>query len=267
MALRILITGASSGIGKITAEYLAKLGYQVYGTSRNPDKQQNDLIDYLPLDLTDEASIYKLVETYFELEDQLDVLVNNAGIGISGSAEESQSHQFKKVFQTNYFGVCTLINAFLPYLRKQEQAKIINITSIAGYMGLPFRAHYSAAKSALIRLTESYRLELKPFPIQICHLAPGDFATNIADAREKVSLNESSPYYKNYKHSLELMDADVDKGEDPILVAKQIKKIISQKKIVTSYPVGSFLQKFAIQLKNILPASWFEALLANHYKL
>ena len=267
MALRILITGASSGIGKITAEHLADLVIKVYGTSRNPDKQQSDRIHFLALDLTDEDSIKQLVKSYFDIEDKLDVLVNNAGIGISGSAEESQSHQFKKIFQTNYFGVCELINAFLPHLRNQDQAKIINISSIAGYMGLPFRAHYSAAKSALIRLTESYRLELKPFNVQICHLAPGDFATNIADGREKVALDESSPYYENYKHSLKLMDDDVDKGEDPILVAQQIERIINQKKLAASYPVGSFLQKFAIQLKNILPASWFEALLANHYKL
>ena len=267
MALRILITGASSGIGKITAEHLAKLGHKVYGTSRSPNKQKSDLIHFLALDLNDEDSIKQLVKFYFEIENQLDVLVNNAGIGISGSAEESEAHQFKKVFQTNYFGVCELINAFLPHLRNQYQAKIINVSSIAGYMGLPFRAHYSAAKSALIRLTESYRLELKPFKVQICHLAPGDFATNIADGREKVALDESSPYYENYKHSLDLMDADVDKGKDPFLVAQQIENIINRKNIATSYPVGSFLQKFAIQLKNILPASWFEALLANHYKL
>ena len=267
MALRILITGASSGIGKITAEHLAKLGHKIYGTSRNPNKQKSDRIHFLALDLMDEDSIKQLVGSYFDKEDRLDVLINNAGIGISGSAEESESHQFKKVFQTNYFGVCELINAFLPHLRDQDQAKIINISSIAGYMGLPFRAHYSAAKSALIRLTESYRLELKPFPVQICHLAPGDFATNIADGREKVTLDGSSPYYDNYKHSLDLMDADVDKGEDPILVAQQIEKIISRKKLAASYPVGSFLQKFAIRLKHVLPTSWFEAMLSNHYKL
>jgi NAD(P)-dependent dehydrogenase (short-subunit alcohol dehydrogenase family) len=267
MALRILITGASSGIGKITAEYLADKGHIVYGTSRNPEKQQHQKIKFLSLDLTDEKSIMNVVDAYYQHEDRLDVLVNNAGIGISGSAEESASHQFKKVFQTNYFGVCELINAFLPHLRKQDQAKIINISSIAGYMGLPFRAHYSAAKSALIRLTESYRLELKPFDVQICHLAPGDFATNIAGGREKVDLNENSPYFKNYKRSLKLMDADVEKGEDPILVAKHIERIIHQKKLSASYPVGSFLQKFAIKLKHILPALWFEAMLANHYKL
>ena len=267
MALRILITGASSGIGKMTAEHLAKIGHKVYGTSRNPGKQPNNIVHFLALDLTDKESIKQLVGSYFDKEDRLDVLINNAGIGISGSAEESAPEQFKKVFQTNYFGVCELINAFLPYLRKQDQAKIINISSIAGYMGLPFRAHYSAAKSALIRLTESYRLELKPFDVQICHLAPGDFATNIAGGREKVELREDSAYFDNYKHSLKLMDADVDKGEDPILVAQQIERIIHQKKLAASYPVGSFLQKFAIKLKHILPASWFEAMLANHYKL
>ena len=267
MALRILITGASSGIGKITAEYLAKKGHTVYGTSRHPEKHQHEKIKFLALNLTNEKSIKNVVDAYYQHEDRLDVLVNNAGIGISGSAEESAPEQFKKVFQTNYFGVCELINAFLPHLRKQDQAKIINISSIAGYMGLPFRAHYSAAKSALIRLTESYRLELKPFDVQICHLAPGDFATNIAGGREKVDLNEDSAYYENYKHSLKLMDADVDKGEDPILVAQQIERIIHQKKLAASYPVGSFLQKFAIKLKHVLPASWFEAMLANHYKL
>ena len=152
-------------------------------------------------------------------------------------------------------------------MRKQKSGLIINITSIAGYMGLPFRGAYSASKGALETLTEAFRMELKPFNIEMTNVAPGDFATNIAAGRYHAPLKKDSPYHASYGKSLELMNEHVDAGSDPELMAKAVHKIINTKNPKIHYKVGEFMQKFSIVLKRILPDKVYEKLLMNHYKL
>ena len=152
-------------------------------------------------------------------------------------------------------------------MRKQNKGLIINITSIAGYMGLPYRGIYSATKGALELLTEALRMEVKDFGIQITNLAPGDFATNIASGRYHAPLLEGSPYFKPYGNTLKMMDDHVDEGGDPILVAKLIYSIMETNKPKIHYKAGAFMQKFSIVLKKILPSKAYEKLLLNHYKL
>ena len=145
----VLITGGSSGIGKAVGEYLLQKGFRVYGTSRTPEKYLNSKFPIIALDVTQTESISACVLAVLEKETKIDVLVNNAGVGITGPMEEIPETEIKNNFETNFFGPLAVIKAVLPTMRQQKSGLIINITSIAGYMGLPFRGVYSASKAAL----------------------------------------------------------------------------------------------------------------------
>lgn len=267
MSKVVLITGGSSGIGKSIGEFLHHKGFTVFGTSRNPNKYKNSLFPLLALDVKEVATITAAVKTVIDAKGKLDVLINNAGAGITGPIEEIPEEQIKANFDTNFFGPINVIKAVLPQMRTQKSGLIINITSIAGYMGLPYRGIYSASKGALEILTEAFRMELKPFNIEMTNVAPGDFATNIADGRYHAPLKGDSPYHVSYGKSLELMNAHVDEGSDPEMMAKAVYKIINTDKPKIHYKVGEFLQKFSVVLKRILPDKVYEKMLMNHYKL
>mgnify|MGYP005861206491 FL=1 len=263
----VLVTGASSGLGKAIAEFLAEKNYVVYGTSRKPKSDEINGVIFRALDITDTQSIQNCIQSILAEQQKIDILINNAGVGITGAMEEVPLTEAKSHFDTNFFGPLNVINTVLPAMREQNQGLIINITSIAAHMGLPFRGMYSASKSALAKATEAYRMELKQFHIKMVNLAPGDFATNIANGRFHSPLQEDSPYYDNYKKSLDLMDEDVDKGENPIKLAQKVYKIIQTSNPKVNYKSGAFLQCFSVTLKHILPQKLFEKILLKHYKL
>lgn len=263
----VLITGASSGIGKSIGEYLAKFNYKVYGTSRYPKHEELNGIHFLQLDVTKLKSVESAINTLITKEGKIDFLINNAGVGITGPMEEIPEEEQKKVFETNYFGPLRMINAVLPHMRSAKSGFIINITSIAGHMGLPFRGFYSATKGALELTTEAYRMELKAFGIKMCNVAPGDFATNIAAGRYHAPIQDNSAYKEIYERSLKLMDEHVDHGKDPNLMAKSVHDIMQKSNPKIHYKVGNFTQKISVFLKHILPDKVFEKLLLNHYKL
>lgn len=266
MSKVVLITGASSGIGKAIATHLHSKKYTVYGTSRNPQKVEVPF-KMLALDVLDANSIKKTVESIISSEGKIDVLINNAGKGITGAIEDTPTEEIKANFDTNFFGVIDVIKAILPQMRSQKQGLIINITSIAGYMGLPFRGVYSASKGALELVTEALSMEVKNFGIKVINVAPGDFATNIASGRYHTPVFENSAYKEKYVENLALMDAHVDSGMNPIVMAKAIEKIINTQNPKIHYKVGGFMEKLSIILKRILPDKWYEKLLMNHYKL
>ena len=262
----VFITGASSGIGKAIAEYLQARNFKVFGTSRNPGKQKSDF-PLVALDVTKPGTIQSAVSEVISKAGKIDVLVNNAGVGITGPIEETPHEEIKKAFDTNYFGPINVIKAVLPEMRKNNGGLIINVTSIAGYMGLPYRGIYSASKGALELTTEAFRMELKNFNIKMSNIAPGDFATNIAAGRYHAPVIEGSPYEKPYGNTLKLMNQHVDEGEDPNIMAQVIFKIIQEKNPRAHYKVGERLQKFSIVLKRILPDKLYERILMRHYKL
>ncbi|QCX38245.1 SDR family oxidoreductase [Aureibaculum algae] len=267
MSKVVLITGASSGIGKSIAEYLHQKGMVVYGTSRNPKEPIINGVKMLALNVLEVVSIEKAVDTIVKNEGHLDILINNAGMGITGPIEDTPTDEMRAVFNTNLFGPIDVMKAVLPQMRQQKSGLIINITSIAGYMGLPFRGIYSASKGALEVITEATRMEVKEFGIHITNVAPGDFATNIAAGRYHTPVFDTSAYKEKYAENLALMDQHVDGGLDPEVMAHSIYKIIQQKQPKIHYKVGGFMEKFSIVLKRILPDSWYEKLLMNHYKL
>ena len=266
MSKVVLITGGSSGIGKSIGEFLSDKNYKVYGTSRNPDNYKDSKFPIVALDVADNNTIKKCVESVIKIEGKIDVLINNAGAGITGPIEETPETEIKRNFETNFFGPIAVIKAVLPQMRKQNSGLIINVTSIAGYMGLPYRGIYSASKGALEIITEAFRMEIKDFNIQMTNIAPGDFATNIAAGRFHAPVIKDSAYDK-YEGVLKAIDEDVNNSADPIEVAKVVHKVIETKNPRIHYKVGAFMQKFSIVLKFILPDKVYEKLLLNHYKL
>ncbi|WP_397447055.1 SDR family oxidoreductase [Polaribacter sp. R77954] len=267
MSKVILVTGASSGIGKSIATFLSEKEYKVYGTSRAPKNISDFSFQLIALDVLNTKSIQKAVDVIIQKEGRLDVLVNNAGMGITGPLEDTPTNEMRAVFNTNFFGAIDVMKAVLPQMRKQKSGIIINVTSIAGYMGLPFRGVYSASKGALELITEAVSMEVKNLGIDVVNIAPGDFATNIAAGRYHTPVLEHSAYKKKYQENLDLMDAHVNEGMPPIEMAKAVCKIINASKPKLHYKVGDFMQKFSIVLKRILPDRIYEKLLMNHYKL
>ncbi|MFL0354393.1 SDR family oxidoreductase [Xanthomarina sp. GH4-25] len=267
MSKVVLITGGSSGIGKSIGEFLINKGFKVYGTSRSPEKYPQSKFPIVALEVTNNQTIKQAVNDVLSKEGRIDVLINNAGVGITGPIEEIPEAEIKNNFETNLFGPINVIKAILPSMREHGSGLIINITSIAGYMGLPYRGIYSASKGAFELVTEAFRMELKDFNIHMTNVAPGDFATNIASGRYHAPILESSPYKTPYGNTLSLMDSHVDSGKDPLLMAKAIFKIINTPNPKVHYKVGEFMQKFSIVLKRILPDKVYEKLLINHYKL
>ncbi|MBT8270342.1 MAG: SDR family oxidoreductase [Bacteroidia bacterium] len=263
----ILVTGGSSGIGKSICEYLHTRDYKVYGTSRNPDRYSDFDFNLIALDVTDEQSVERCIAEVMDQAGRIDVLINNAGAGITGPFEEVPNSEIRKNLETNFIGPVSMMKAVLPIMRNQNSGKIINITSIAAYMGLPFRGIYSSGKAALEVLTEAIRMEVKAFNIEVTNLAPGDFATNIAAGRFHSEVDPNSAYGETYGRILNEINEHVDSGRDPLEVAKAVEKIIRMRHIKPHYTVGAFVQKFSVVLKSILPQKTFEKLLLRHHKL
>ena len=267
MSKVVLITGGSSGIGKSIGEFLHQKGFVVYGTSRNPEKITNSIFPLVALDVRDKQSIVNCVDEVIQKSGRLDIVINNAGVGITGPIEEIPTEEIRNNFETNLFGPIEVMKAVLPQMREQKSGLIINITSIAGYMGLPYRGIYSASKGALELITEALRMEVKSFGIQITNVAPGDFATNIAAGRYHAPVLKGSAYEVPYGNTLKEMDSHVDSGSNPNEMAEAIFAIIQTDKPKVHYKVGAFMQKFSIVLKRILPDTVYEKMLMNHYKL
>lgn len=267
MSKVVLITGGSSGIGKSIGEFLHQKGFVVYGTSRNPERVLNSVFPLVALDVRNTESIQAAVAKIITTSGRLDIVINNAGVGITGPLEEIPMVEMKNHFDTNFFGPIAVMQAALPQMREQKSGLIINITSIAGYMGLPYRSMYSASKGALELITESLRMEVKSFGIQVTNVAPGDFATNIASGRYHAPVIKGSAYEIMYGDNLKTMDEHVDSGSNPNEMAEAVYAIINTKEPKIHYKIGAFMQKFSIVLKRILPDKVYEKMLMNHYKL
>ncbi len=264
----VLVTGGSSGIGRSIGNYLGEHGYKVYGTTRDLSKQSDfGDFDLLELDVRKPETIEGALRNLLEKEGRLDVLINNAGVGITGPLEETPNDAIHNAFETNFTGPLNMIKAVLPIMRKQGSGRIINITSIAGKMGLPYRGVYSATKGALDLATEALRHEVREFGVKISTLAPGDFKTNIAAGRYHAPLHPDSPYREPYGSTLKMIDEHVDQAGDPVLVAHKVVRILRDPSPAVHYKVGSFMQRFSVLLKRFLPAKLYERLLRNHYKL
>jgi len=267
MSKVVFITGGSSGIGRSIGEFLFEKGYTVFGTSRSPDSVKDSKFPLIAMDVRSTESISMAIAQVIAKAGTIDVLVNNAGVGITGPVEEIPTAEIRNHFEVNLFGPIEVIKAALPQMRIQKSGLIINITSIAGYMGLPYRGIYSAAKGALELVTESLRMEVKSQGIIITSAAPGDFATNIATGRYHAPVLPGSPYEAPYGNTLKELNEHVDGGSNPLQMAEAVYAIMKTPHPAVHYRVGMFMQKFSIVLKKVLPDKMYEKMLMNHYKL
>lgn len=261
----VLITGISSGFGKCTAEFLAQKGHIVYGTSRKTIEVNNQ-INVLKADVTDVASVKAAVETILKKKGRIDILINNAGMGISGPIEFASNEDFKLQMDTNFTGMVNMIQSVLPAMRKQKEGTIINISSIGGLMGLPFQGFYSASKYAIEGMSEALRMELKPFHIKVIVIRPGDFHTGFtANRKIDFDLEENNPYVAQFRKSMSIIETDEKGGLKPEYFARKLSRIIGLKHPHSHYVIATVEQKFAVILKRLLPDSLFSGILGSHY--
>lgn len=245
-----VVTGGSSGIGKATAEYFADKGWVVYELSRR--ECDNDRVTHITADVTDEQSLKEAFESIYSREGRLDLLVNNAGFGISGAVELTGIDEAKKQLDVNFFGTVRSIQQALPFIRKTGGGKIINLSSVAAPLSIPFQAFYSCSKSAINALTLALANELRPFGISVCAVMPGDVSTGFTDAREK-SQDDGTLYGDTIKKSVAVMEKDERGGMSPLVVAKTIYKASRRKHPKPLYTAGGKYKIFVV-LAKILPA-------------
>ena len=262
----VLITGASSGFGKATAERLAAKGYTVYGTSRNEVRHDN--IRFIVMDVRNQESVKAGVQKIVNESGKIDVVVNNAGMGIGGSLEMATNEEIEMQMGTNFRGCVNVCQAVLPQMRKQGGGQIINLSSIGGIMGLPYQGFYSASKFAIEGFTEALAAEVKGFGIKVSMVEPGDFATNFTARRKNSELTaKSEAYGDSFKRSLSLIEKEENGGLKPEILAKKIEKIIESRKPRLRYVVANLEQKLSVLLKRILPGNWMVGILRNYYKV
>lgn len=242
----VLITGASSGIGLCTSKYFCERGFVVYGLCRR--KMQDENINYISCDVTNLEQIKNAVQEVVKREGKIDVLINNAGFGISGSVENQDTEDIKKQFEVNFYGAVNVTQQVLPIMRKQGYGKILNTSSVASVIPIPFQSFYSASKSALDTWAKALRIEVKPFNIQVCNVLVGDTKTGFTNVRQKTDFAKEGVYAKTVEKSVAKMEKDEQNGKDPITVAKTYYKLAKKRKIPPVKVVG-FLYKFLLFIK------------------
>ncbi len=270
----ILITGATSGFGQAIAKFLAEKGHIVYGTSRMASDKENlssghkKNITILQMDITDVESIRTAVQTLIQCEGRIDVLINNAGVGVAGVLELSTMEEINYQVNTNLIGTMSVCSQVLPHMRKQRSGRIINISSIAGVMGIPYQGLYAVSKFGIEAYSETLSLEVHPFNIKIILVEPGDFHTGFTSKRK---ISQRSLTHEDYKDSfnktIRIIEKEELSGLKPIVLAKKVNYIINKKHPKFRYSVASPIQKLSIFAKKILPARWFQAILRIYYKI
>ena len=246
----ILITGCSSGFGKLAALQFARKGDTVYASMRNTSKgkeleeardSEKLKIELLQLDVTDEASVKAAVDKVIAEAGQIDVLVNNAGIGAHGPIEETDDDEAKEIFETNFFGALRTMRTVLPHMREKKAGTIVNVSSLAGRVGPPFDGIYAASKFALEAASEALYYEIHPFGIRVLLIEPGGFETNIGDTRRiPRRFGEGSPYAEldqRFEQALTRLPTGGERG-DAQVVAEAIYDAVHDEEPKLRYLVG-----------------------------
>ncbi|MBS6529020.1 MAG: SDR family NAD(P)-dependent oxidoreductase [Bacteroides caccae] len=224
----ILITGASSGFGKITAQMLSEQGHIVYGTSRKPSGNMNN-VKMLVADVTNILSIHEAVGQIISEQGRIDVLINNAGMGIGGALELATEDEISGQMNTNFFGVVNMCKVVLPYMRKARRGKIINISSIGGVMGIPYQG-------------------------LVCIVEPGDFNTGFTDNRNiSEATRVNTDYKESFLKSLEIIEKEERNGCHPKKLGHAICKIVARKNPPFRTKVGPWIQVTFAKSKKWLP--------------
>jgi NAD(P)-dependent dehydrogenase (short-subunit alcohol dehydrogenase family) len=253
-----LVTGASSGIGKATAERLAKAGYKVYGTSRRGATPGQRPFAMLPLDVTSDASVEAAVSALLRAEGRIDLLVNNAGFSVApAGAEESSLEQANAIFDTNFFGVVRMTRAVLPHMRHQGTGRIINIGSVLGFLPAPYMAIYAATKHALEGYSESLDHEVRTRGIRVSVIEPGYTKTHF-DA----NLLEPDVPLEEYREArmgvTRQLRAEMETADAPAIVADVVLKAATAPRPKLRYTAGSLANRLRL-LRRFAPAGAVDA--------
>ncbi len=263
MKKTILITGASSGFGLLTANLIHQKGHKVYGTSRNPKWHQTDF-ELLEMDVQDLASVQSVVSQIMEDKGQIDVLINNAGILLYGALEEASEEEVQRIYDVNVFGAIRVSNVVLPYMRKKRKGKIINVTSLAGLVETPTFGHYCASKHALEGYTKTLSHEVAPFGIQVALVKPGEYYTNIF---EHAVFSENK--MADYEFLREILNEQVEarisaEDNNSVEVAELIVKLVEAKQMKLHNRIGKFAS--IIPVLNLFP-NMLKKVVRKTYKL
>jgi len=268
----VLITGASSGMGRQTALFLTSLDFIVYAGSRNPQKlediKQKNLIP-IKLDITNSSNITQTINTIYKEHNQIDILINNAGYGLVCTVEDVTEEQIYDQFNINVFGVLRVCQAVIPEFRKQNSGIIINISSFLGQIGLPLLTLYNSSKYAVEGITDSLRYELKDFNIRVHSIMPGFFSTNFAKDNLKINdktFDKNSPYSKIVSSLAPTILDQINNGNDSKEIAKIILEIIQNDKFQARVTAGEKAKKF-IPMKKELSDEDFERRVREYYEL
>ncbi|GAA0469107.1 putative short-chain dehydrogenase/reductase [Paractinoplanes deccanensis] len=258
-----LVTGASSGIGRATAEALVAAGYRVYGTSRKPAAVQAPVagVEYLPLELESEESIEGLAGTL----ESVDVLVNNAGESQSGPFEELPGDALRRLFQINVFGPVRLAQLALPGMRERGYGRVVMVGSMLASFPLAYRSSYVASKAAIKGFSNAARHELSPYGVWLTTVEPGSIATGLSE-RRTVYANPDSPHRRRFETMLAALDRNERAGTPPERVARTILTAIAATRPRQRYAVGSNAP-LVFALRRVAPVGLAERLTHRKHNL
>ncbi len=245
----VVITGASSGIGKGTAEELVRRGCTVYDLSRRDVFLE--AIHHISTDVTDEESVNRAISEIIAREGKIDVLINNAGFGISGAVEYTETAEAKRLFDVNFFGIVRVTRAVLPFMRSEGKGRVINISSVAAVAPIPYQTFYSASKSAVMTYSMALANEVGDFGISVCTVLPGDIKTGFTAARKK-SIIGDDVYNGKISRSVGKMEQDEQKGMSPDVAGRIIATIALSNKRKPVYTIGIGYQVLSVLIK-LLP--------------
>jgi len=260
----ILITGSSTGIGKVTAEYFAQKGWNVAATMRSPEKAADfikaDNVKVYALDVTDSLSIKKAIDLAMQDFGNIDVIVNNAGYGAVGIFEKASPEEIQKQFDTNVFGVFNVIREILPHFRERKSGTIINVTSMGGRITFPLYSLYHGTKWALEGFAESLQFELRQFNIKVKNVEPGAIKTDFYSRSMNVFSNTEVKGYDHYEKTVFNNTQAVEKNAPgPLVVAKTIYRAANSTSYKLRYPVGG-QGPILLLLRKTLPLNWFNGI-------
>jgi len=267
----VLVTGATSGIGQAIALHLVDKGYRVYGTGRSAPslsaESSESGLTLLKMNVDDDDSVRECVSAILDREGRVDVAVNSAGFGLAGAVEETSLEEALAQFQTNFFGVLRVCRAVLPSMRANRLGYIINISSLAGVLAVPFQGLYSASKFAVEGLSEALRMEVRPFGVRVVLIEPGDTSTGFT-ANKRIAVQAvaaDSPYRDRFNRALEVSRTEETHGPSPAAIGPLVAKIIATAEPRLRYTCGPLSQTSAVLLKRTLPQATFEGLMMSHY--
>ena len=257
----VIITGGSSGIGLETARQLAEKGCAVYEFSRRA--AEFDFMRHIAADVSDAAQVRAAVEEVIAREGRVDVLVNNAGMGISGAFEFTEESEARRLMDVNLFGMNNAIRAVLPHMRAAGRGRIVNLSSVAGPLPIPFQAWYSISKAAVNALTMALANEVAPFGVQVCSVMPGDIRSGFTSARRKSAVGDDV-YGGRIARSVARMERDEQNGMSAAVAGRFIARI-ALKRRVRPYNTIGLSYKACVLLSKILPAPLVRFILFQMY--